>query len=164
MWKYNTNEVLPDHVTVIDFFSDELLDECGEAQVDIHTIRLWGQAEFWTPLEAALLLAGIPPDDEDLYAVSLKSITDNDFSETEVYIYKFSRRFINARDYLFLFERSSQAYKSTPIEWVTYFKNTIMPPHLFFEPSYCFQWLNFFSIKLNEGDTSEANNLTSEKN
>ena len=101
VWKYNINYALPDYVTVIDFFSDEMLIECGEAQVDVHTIRLWGQAEFWTPLEAALLLAGIPPDDEDLYAVSIKNIVEDDFSDTEAYIYKFSSRFCHARDYFF---------------------------------------------------------------
>ena len=63
-----------------------------------------------------------------------------------------------------MFERSSLAPKSTPLDWVTYFKKTIMPPHLFFEPSYCLQWLNFFRIELNEGDFSEAKNLFSEKN
>ncbi len=41
--------------------------------VDPRQLRLWGEATYWTALEAALLLAGVAPDDTELYAVSQRS-------------------------------------------------------------------------------------------
>lgn len=117
-------------------------------------LRLWGQADYWTPLEAALLLAGVSPDDYELYAVEKEMSANDDFVENGEYYYcwKYAYKFDSARDYLFLFERSSLAPKAPPIEWVKYFNKkvrdvSVRPP---FEPNYVDDWLGFFADELNE--------------
>jgi hypothetical protein len=116
-------------------------------------IRLWGQAEYWTVLEAALLLVGISPDDYELYAVEKGAAADEDFVDNGEYYYswKYEYKFDSAKDYLFLFERSTLAPKAPPIEWVKYFNQkvrdvSVRPP---FEPNYCDDWLEFFGAELN---------------
>lgn len=116
-------------------------------------IRLWGQAEYWTVLEAALLLVGISPDDYELYAVEKGAAADEDFVDNGEFYYswKYEYKFDSAKDYLFLFERSTLAPKAPPIEWVKYFNQkvrdvSVRPP---FEPNYCDDWLEFFGAELN---------------
>jgi hypothetical protein len=112
-------------------------------------LRLWGGADYWTPLEAALLLAGVSPDDDQLYAVSQQTVPDEGYGATYS-AWKYSYKFDSARDYLFLFERSNLAPKAPPIEWVKYFNQKVrhtqsMPP---FEPNYCDDWQKYFSAEL----------------
>lgn len=115
-------------------------------------VRLWGQADYWTALEAALLLVGISPDDYQLYAVEKAPGADEDFvgNGEFYYCWKYAYKFDSARDYLFLFERSNLAPKAPPIEWVKYFNRkvrdiSVLPP---FEPNYCDKWLEYFSTVL----------------
>lgn len=123
-------------------------------------IRLWGQAEYWTALEAALLLVGVSPDDYELYAVEKSAAADEDFVDNGEFYYgwKYEYKFDSAKDYLFLFERSTLAPKAPPIEWVKYFNRkvrdvSVRPP---FEPNYCDDWLEFFAAELNADNQTET--------
>lgn len=115
-------------------------------------VRLWGQAEYWTTIEAALLMVGLSPDDYELYAVEKSAACNDDFVENGEYYYgwKYEYKFDSAKDYLFLFERSNLSPKAPPIEWVKYFNKkvrdvSVRPP---FEPNYCNDWIAFFSEQL----------------
>jgi hypothetical protein len=123
-----------------------------------HAIRLWGQATYWTALEASLLIAGIDPNDDELYAVSSESVVDDDFNDKRYFTFKYSYEFCNASDYLFLFERSALAPKSTPIEWVKFFNLKVRNAFLKhpFEPAYCEEWQEFFKKDLSESELTHA--------
>ena len=158
----------PDYVLIIE--SNEL--EEGQAffnhKLCPHSIRLWGQASYWTQLEAALLLAGIDPNDDELYAVSKEKILEVDYGYRHYYNYKYNYEFSNARDYLFLFERSALAPKASPIEWIKYFNLTVRNADLkhAFEPAYCEEWQDFFKSVLgnNKSNLDEHLNARTENN
>jgi len=128
-----------------DVFYDSSGLNCGD-------VRLWGQADSWTALEAALLLAGVAPDHYDLYGVITEGVTSGEIPPhgSRTYYWKYTDIFYAARDYLFLFERSKLAPKSPPIEWVKYFNNKVRnaPIKHPFEPRYCDDWLEFLVLNL----------------
>lgn len=145
----------PEHAKVI------LLDESDKSfpnnKLSPHSIRLWGKATYWTALEASLLLAGIDPNDDELYAVSSEEVVDDNFNSSFNYTFKYNYEFCNARDYLFLFERSALAPKSSPLEWVKYFNLTVRNAKIDnpFEPAYCEEWQKFFRLELENTETQK---------
>lgn len=117
--------------------------------------RLWGKAEYWTPLEAALLMVGVSPDDEQLYAVSREIVPDEGYGAS-YYNWKYKYEFDRARDYLFLLERCSLAPKAAPIEWVKYFNKKVRRTSSFMEIRDGDNWLEYFAVELNENDQAES--------
>jgi len=139
----------------------DLLDD--PSGLCISQVRLWGQVDSWTALEAALLLAGVAPDDPELYGVVsegmprevMELIKSEDFQfmpigNLETYTWKYAKIFHGARDYLFLFERSELAPKAPPIEWVKYFNLKIRnaPIKYPFEPHIVIIGKNTFVLSL----------------
>lgn len=153
---YPKFDLIPESVSVLVDYDEKTSTESSH-KLCYHSIRLWGQATYWTALEAALLLAGIDPNDGELYGVCIEKIGDNQ----NYYIYKYSYEFIHARDYLFLFERSELAPKSRPIEWIKYFNLTIREALIkhAFEPAYCDEWQDFFKHELNSNNKQKVLNI-----
>jgi len=114
-------------------------------------VRLWALAEYWTATEAALLLAGVSPDDPELYAVS-RQVTPDDPSGAVYYAWKYSFEFLRASESLFLFKRSNLAPKSPPLEWVKYHDRNVRKILGVSDlaPRRYDGWVEFFSAELAE--------------
>ncbi len=126
-------------------------------------LRLWVEADYWTALEAALLLAGVAPDDTELYAVGQVSSADDGFGN-KMSNWKYAPVFHHAKEYLFLFERSTLFPKALPFEWVKYFYSKVNKIYVrgFKESTEDYdyyrggEWLKFFSDDLN--NINQTNN------
>lgn len=125
-------------------------------------LRLWGNVSYWTALEAALLLEGISPDDDELYAAKRMDMSDSDLETDYCYSWKYMREFYSASQNLFLFERSALAPRAAPIEWVKYYNKKIRQvqpadqPKSKYSIEYYGGWLDFFSGELAECSLPEA--------
>jgi len=87
-------------------------------------LRLWGALNYWTVLEAALLLAGASLDDPELYAAEQLNVTDEGYGD-KLFTWKYAPSFHHAKEYLFLLKRSDLAPKASPVEWVKYFHSIV---------------------------------------
>ena len=166
----------PDYAVIYD--DDDEDEDVDDEDQDVGTsiyemypkdVWCWGQAERWTALEAALLIAGVLPDNLDLYAVNRRALCEEDVVATGKsfeYHWKYTPMFNSAQDYLFLFERSPLAPNAPPIEWVKYFNRKVrdasMPSVtgsascILYKPIYCDDWLEFFAVELNADNQSET--------
>lgn len=119
-------------------------------------IRLWGCINYWTALEAALLIAGVSPDDTELYAVSQQSVPDEGYGN-KISSWKYAPIFHFAKHLLFLFERSDLAPKASPMAWVKYFLDEIQGKAFGkgYEPNrinFAEEWHEYLSVKVSETD------------
>lgn len=124
-------------------------ESLGEKGLLPYEVRLWGQAEYWTALEAALLVCEMNPNDVDLYAVRQETIADEGFG-TKHSSWKHEFQFEIGLDALFLFERSSLAPKAAPVEWIKYYRQiSISDPH-FGGTRFGEKWFSYFANHLEE--------------
>jgi hypothetical protein len=82
-----------------------------------YEMEYWGLSEYWSSLEAALLLAGLEPTDKFLYLCSAYIPRGG---LNKIYCWAYREQFISARIYLHLFERSKLSPKAPPNEWLNY--------------------------------------------
>lgn len=102
----------PDYAFHSRFFGSKSAFEMDRKVEELsYEMSLWGFTDYWTPLEAALLLVGIQPDCDCIYEVYRY---DEPFIglKTPRYFWQHDAQFEYARDYLFLFERSTLAPKA----------------------------------------------------
>lgn len=85
-------------------------------------IGLWGRVEYWTALEAALLITEICPNSPDIYAVTEEIVQDEGYG-IRYYSWKHQFQWEIAESLLFLLERSPLAPKSAPVDWVRYYRD-----------------------------------------
>lgn len=112
-------------------------------------VGLWGRAEYWTALEAALLITEICPDDPDIYSVT-EEISQNEGYGTSYYCWKHEFQWEVAERLLFLLERSPLAPKSAPVDWIRYYRDKCL--NYFDSPfvgtKFGETWLEFFCKEL----------------
>jgi hypothetical protein len=121
-----------------------------------YEMEFWGLSEYWTSLEAALLLAGLIPTDKYLYFCSAY-VPQGCFSK--IYCWGYREQFLNARIYLQLFERSKLSPKAPPNEWLNYLicKNLSSVPAIPAHVEIAKKWEAFFS---KETEQNLCNNET----
>ncbi|SFN15630.1 hypothetical protein [Nitrosomonas communis] len=147
---YLNNEFMIPEYSFIHIIHDESSLDTGSAALNNWDRALWGAAEYWTVLEASLLMAGLNPDNANLYAVGEKCTRDNDgLPITTNYFWLNEPQLLAAKDYLFLFERSPLNPKALPIDWIKYYKHKIFGKSIQHEliESYAEDWIVYFDIK-----------------
>ncbi len=154
---YLSEITIPDY-SFLYLIDDETSLDTGSAVLDNSNRGLWGAAEYWTVLEASLLMAGLNPNDDNLYAVGEKCTRDRDgLPMTTDYFFINEPLLLAAKDYLFLFERSTLNPKAPPIDWIKYYKQKILDKFIQHEvvERYAKDWFVYFNIKNGEINQSE---------
>lgn len=136
-----------------------ILDGIGSAELDSKDYLLWGAVEYWTELEASLLLAGLNPNNQNLYAVGEVVTWGNDGLPITTYYWINENLFLVAKEFLFLFGRSPLTPKAAPIEWIRYYEENFhskltLYNHLIFS-GYSNKWLNYFNFELSKNNQVE---------
>ena len=142
----------PPSYAVVKCLDDE---SYGQDRLHPYHQQLWGQCEYWTPLEAALLVCEIAPDGEDLYEVIQETVEDQGFG-TKYFLWKHEYQFAIAKEVLFLFERSRLAPKSAPSEWIKYYRQLRLNDPKFGDTRYgevC--WFDYYRVALENNDSPE---------
>lgn len=155
---YLDNEFMIPDYSFVYIIDDESSLDTGSAVLNNSNRALWGAAEYWTVLEASLLVAGLNPNDVNLYAIGEKCTRDRDSLPITTHYFWINESLLSAaKDYLFLFERSTLSPKAPPIDWIKYYKQKILGKSLQHEAveRYAKDWFVYFNIKNGELDQSE---------
>ncbi|SEN42998.1 hypothetical protein [Nitrosomonas marina] len=135
--------------------TDESPFDIGSADLDDASRSLWGAAEYWTALEASLLIAGLDPNHPNLYAVCEKCTRDSDgLSITTDYFWIHEFKFFAANENLFLFKRTSIYPEAPPIEWIKFYKQKIYQKSIQhdFHDMDGKKWLDYYNLELSKVD------------
>jgi hypothetical protein len=82
--------------------------------------RYWLALDKWTPIEAALVLSGINPQDDEIYLI------DSSMSEKDSFIWKYYEEFSVAKRIYFQFSRNDDfSCGASPSEWIRYYVNKL---------------------------------------
>lgn len=148
---YFIDETPPSYASVLELNDENRPNFCETDRLK-YKKKLWGKASYWTAIEAALLLSGIDPSDEDLYLVGVEDVSDHDTLTNKHYEFKYAFQMTHAIDYLFLFERSELFPKAEPIKWYKYFKLNIDSTDIQapYKLDFSRQWGEFFGLAVDE--------------
>jgi|GEM_PF-6685424 len=133
----------------------------SSAVLEDSSLALWFAAEYWTTLEASLLIAGLNPLHSNLYAIAGKFEYDRDGLITDA-----KYRWINetqlsaAKDYFFIFKRSLLNPQANPSKWLSFYLEKIFGKsvqHEFID-NYGKKWLKIFNVTSSEFNALEAIN------